>query len=347
MERALRQTMKPLCSSSPCGHSGQQQSKQDGRAPDEGMMRSARGVVASVNTELYQVEERPSGLGMLLVHALTGFVDAGQAGHLAVAHLLANLEHRVIATFDIDQLLDYRSRRPMMVFDEDRWAGYEQPELVLYEVEDCSGTRFLLLTGPEPDLQWERFAAAVSELVEDFGISLTVGLGAVPMAVPHTRPVVVTAHATRRELISGYQRWFNTMQIPGHAGALVELRLGELGHDAMGFVVHVPHYLARVEYPESARGLLEHLARSSGLDLPVDALLPAAQQVLEEVNERLSRSPQIMSVVTRLEEQFDAVMSQEQLPSLLSADSETLPTGDEIAAELEQFLAEQDGSAES
>ncbi|MCA1821696.1 MAG: PAC2 family protein [Pseudonocardiaceae bacterium] len=300
-----------------------------------------------MDTELYRVEERPSRVGMVLVHALTGFVDAGQAGHLAVTHLLENLEHRLVATFDIDQLLDYRSRRPMMIFDEDRWAGYERPELVLYEVEDCAGTRFLLLTGPEPDLQWERFADAIRELVDDFGITLTVGLGAVPMAVPHTRPAMVTAHATRRELISGYQRWFQTMQIPGHAGALVELRLGEVGHDAMGFVVHVPHYLARMEYPESARGLLEHLARSSGLDLPVDALLPAAQRVLEEVNERLARSPQSMKVVTNLEEQFDAVMSDSQRRSLLSADAGPLPTGDEIAAELEQFLAEQDSPGEN
>ncbi|MDQ3901030.1 MAG: PAC2 family protein [Actinomycetota bacterium] len=313
----------------------------------DGMIEQAHRVIPGMDTELYRVEERPSRVGMVLVHALTGFVDAGQAGHLAVTHLLENLEHRLVATFDIDQLLDYRSRRPMMIFDEDRWAGYEQPELVLYEVEDCAGTRFLLLTGPEPDLQWERFADAVRELVDDFGISLTVGLGAVPMAVPHTRPVMVTAHATRRELISGYQRWFQTMQIPGHAGALVELRLGEVGHDAMGFVVHVPHYLARMEYPESARGLLEHLARSSGLELPVDALLPAAQRVLEEVNERLARSPQSMKVVANLEEQFDAVMSNSQRRSLLSADAGPLPTGDEIAAELEQFLAEQDSPGEN
>ena len=313
----------------------------------EGMIELAQRVISVMDTELYRVEERPSRVGMVLVHALTGFVDAGQAGHLAVAHLLENLEHRLVATFDIDQLLDYRSRRPMMIFDEDRWAGYEQPELVLYEIEDCAGTRFLLLTGPEPDLQWERFADAIRELVVDFGVSLTVGLGAAPMAVPHTRPVMVTAHATRRELISGYQRWFNTMQVPGHAGALVELRLGEVGHDAMGFVVHVPHYLARMEYPESSRGLLEHLARSSGLELPVDALLPAAQRVLDEVNERLARSPQSMKVVTNLEEQFDAVMTDSQRRSLLPADAGPLPTGDEIAAELEQFLAEQDSPGQN
>jgi predicted ATP-grasp superfamily ATP-dependent carboligase len=308
----------------------------------------ASGVITTVNAELYQIEAEPSSRpNTILVHALTGFVDAGHAGHLAVAHLLANLEHQVVATFDVDRLLDYRSRRPVMTFDQDRWASYERPELVLYEVRDGAGTAFLLLTGPEPDLLWERFADAVRELVERFEIGLTVGLGAVPMAVPHTRPAMVTAHATRRELISGYQRWFNTMQIPGHAGALVELRLGEAGHDAMGFVVHVPHYLARHEYPESARGLLEHLARTSGLDLPVDALDPAAQRVLAEVNEQVARSPESMSVVAALEAQFDAVVTAESdRRSLPAIDAESLPTGDEIAAELEQFLAEQGGLAE-
>lgn len=297
-----------------------------------------------MTADLYRIEAEPSApTGTVLVHALTGFVDAGQAGQVAVAHLLASLEHRVLATFDVDQLLDYRSRRPAMVFDRDRWAGYEQPKLVLHEVRDSAGTTFLLLAGPEPDLQWERFTAAVRELVEHFGVGLTVGLGAVPMAVPHTRPVTVTAHATRRELISGYQSWFGTMELPSHAGALMELRLGQAGHDAMGLVVHVPHYLARMEYPESARGLLEHLARSSGLDLPVEALRPAAQRVLAEVDEQVAHSPESMSVVAGLEAQFDAVAGSSDRRPLLASDAESLPTGDEIAAELEQFLAEQDG----
>ncbi len=300
-----------------------------------------------MTAELYRIEAEPSTrAGTVLVHALTGFVDAGQAGRLAVAHLLANLEHRVIATFDVDQLLDYRSRRPEMIFDKDHWASYEPSELVLYEVRDRAGTTFLLLIGPEPDLLWERFADAVRELVERFEVGLTVGLGAMPLAVPHTRPVTVTAHATRRELISGYPRWFNTMQVPGHAGALVELRLGQAGHDAMGFAVHVPHYLARIEFPESARGLLEHLTRSTGLDLPLEALLPSAQRVLAEVNEQLARSPESMSVVASLEAQFDAARGQSDRLSLPPLDADRLPTGEEMAAELEQFLAEHDGSTE-
>lgn len=313
------------------------------RSGPAGMDRPPYCVIPGVNVELYRIEaEPPTRAGSVLVHALNGFVDAGQAGQLAVAHLLATLEHRVIATFDVDQLIDYRSRRPVMIFDQNRWASYEQPELVLYEMRDRAGTTFLLLTGPEPDLQWERFADAVRELVERFGVGLTVGLGAVPMAVPHTRPATITAHATRRELTSGYPQWFTTMQIPGHAGALVELRLGEAGHDAMGLVVHVPHYLARMEYPESARGLLEGLVRSTRLDLPVDELVAAAQRVLAEVDEQIARSPANLAVVNNLEEQFDALTGDTGQRLLLPGDAESLPSGDELAAEIEQFLTDQE-----
>jgi hypothetical protein len=127
----------------------------------------------------------------------------------------------------------------------------------------------------------------------------------------------------------------------------VEFRLGEAGHDAMGFVVHVPHYLARIEYPESACSLLEHLARTSGLNLPTDALRSAAQRVLAEINEQVARSPESMSVVASLEAQFDAVTSASARLPLASLDAGSLPTGDEIAAEFEQFLAEQDGPGDS
>lgn len=294
--------------------------------------------------ELYRIEaDAAAPQDAVLLHALTGFVDAGNAGRLAVAHLLANLEHQVLAIFDVDQLIDYRSRRPSMTFDEDHWASYEHPELILYEVRDEVGTVFLILAGAEPDLQWERFTDAVRELVERFGVGLTVGLSAVPMPVPHTRPVTVTAHATRPELVSSYQRWFGTLEVPGSAGALVELRLGEAGHDAMGFTVHVPHYLARIEYPESARGLLEHVARSTGLELPAEALRPAALRVFAEVEQQISNSKESASLVAGLEARFDAVTAESGRRPMLATDAEPLPTGEEIAAELEQFLAEREG----
>lgn len=297
--------------------------------------------------ELYRIEQQRSApLGTVLVHGLTGFVDAGQAGRLAVEHLLENLDHTVVATFDVDQLLDYRSRRPAMVFESDHWAEYAKPELTLHEVTDTDGTAFLLLAGPEPDLQWERFAAAVQEIVERFEVRLVVGLDAVPMTVPHTRPVTVTAHATRPELVAGYEKWFGRMQVPASAGALLELRLGEAGHDAVGFAVHVPHYLARAEFPESAHGLLTHLSRTASLALPTEALATAGRKVLAEVDEQISRSDEVAGVVRSLEEQFDAATTAaSDRRSLVAADAE-LPSGDELAAELEQFLADHDAEGD-
>lgn len=299
--------------------------------------------------DLYRIEELPAelnrsdGTGPVLVHGLSGFVDAGHTNRLAVEHLLENLEHRVVATFDIDQLLDYRSRRPTMVFEADHWADYDRPELVLHEVRDEDGTVFLLLSGPEPDLQWERFVAAVIDIIERFDVSLTIGLDAVPMAVPHTRPVTLTAHATRPELVAGYEQWFGTVEVPASVSALLELRLGEAGHDAIGFAVHVPHYLARTEYPESARGLLVDLMRVSGLELPTDGLRPAAERVTAEVNDQIDRSEEISGVVRKLEEQFDEAAESRTARSLLASDVEELPSADEIGAELEQFLADQEG----
>ena len=201
---------------------------------------------------------------------MTGFVDAGGATRLARDQLLAADDTELLVRFDIDALLDYRSRRPTMQFVEDHWESYEEPQLAIFRAADEQGTQFLLLTGPEPDLAWERFTASVIDLVERLNVRLTVGFNAIPMAVPHTRPTGVTAHASKRELIAGYEPWLQRVQVPGSAGHLLEYRLGQQGHDAMGFAVHVPHYLAQTEFPQAAEQLLTSLSRTTGLLLPTD-----------------------------------------------------------------------------
>ncbi|HET9518215.1 MAG TPA: PAC2 family protein, partial [Actinoplanes sp.] len=139
---------------------------------------------------LYELaDDLPQLHAPVLVQALTGFVDAGGTVALCREQLLGQLDGTVVARFDLDQLYDSRSRRPPMVFVEDHWESYEQPSLALHLLHDPTGQAFLLLAGPEPDLQWERFIAAVTSLIEHFGVRLTVGLNAIPMAVPHTRPV--------------------------------------------------------------------------------------------------------------------------------------------------------------
>jgi predicted ATP-grasp superfamily ATP-dependent carboligase len=292
--------------------------------------------------ELYQLTDDPPELGRpVLIQALTGFVDAGAAGRLAREHLLTTLTGRVIATFDIDALLDYRSRRPIMMFVEDHWESYEEPTLALHVLYDESNTPFLLLAGPEPDLYWDRFVAAVTELIDRLGVRLTVGFNAIPMAVPHTRPTGVTAHATRRELIAGYEPWLRRVQVPGAAGHLLEFRLGQQGKDALGFAVHVPHYLAQSEYPAAAERLLVAVSKATGLLLPTEELRVAAELARKEIDQQIGQADEAASVVRSLEEQYDAFVRGQAGQNLLAEQNGPLPTADELGAELERFLAEQ------
>jgi predicted ATP-grasp superfamily ATP-dependent carboligase len=277
----------------------------------------------------------------VLIQALTGFVDAGAAGRLARDHLLTTLTGRALATFDIDALLDYRSRRPVMLFVEDHWESYEEPTLALHVLYDGSNTPFLLLSGPEPDLLWERFTAAIVELIDRLGVRLTVGFNAIPMAVPHTRPTGVTAHATRRDLITGYEPWLRRVQVPGGAGHLLEYRLGQQGRDAMGFAVHVPHYLAQSEYPAAAERLLTAVSKATGLLLPTEDLRQAAEAARIEIDQQIAQADEAASVVRSLEQQYDAFIRGQEGSNLLADDTGPLPTADELGAELERFLAEQ------
>jgi hypothetical protein len=298
--------------------------------------------------DLYALEpDSPSTAdlgGPVLVHALHGFVDAGGGLKLAAAQLLESLEHRVLARFDVDLLIDYRSRRPLLTFVEDRYADYAEPSLLLHAVRDSSGTPFLLLTGPEPDAHWERFVAAVMQLVEHFGVRLAVGLNAIPMAVPHTRPTGVTAHATRRELIPDSERWVGTVQVPGHAAGLLEWRLGKAGRDAMGFAVHVPHYVASSDYPQAAEALLAAVSRATGLLLPTGSLHAEGERVLAQIAAQVAESDEVATLVHALEQQYDAYVGARGRRGLLddpSGTEQALPTADELGAELERFLAEQ------
>jgi PAC2 family len=285
----------------------------------------------------------PDG-GPVLVHAVRGFVDAGSAGQLAADHIRDELETERLVTFDVDQLLDYRSRRPLMTFDATTWSHYSEPHLTVDLVTDADGVPFLLLHGVEPDVQWERYVAAVRQLVERFDVPLTVGVHGIPMGVPHTRPLSATAHATRPELVADHTSWFGTVQVPASVSALLEYRLGQAGHDAVGFAVHVPHYLAQSPFPLASQTALRNVERSTGLDLRVHALDAAVHEANEEIDRQVRGSEEVAAVVHALEEQYDSFARSIGRTSLL-AESSDIPTADELGAEFERFLADQRGDA--
>ncbi|MGB3483939.1 MAG: PAC2 family protein [Mycobacterium sp.] len=282
------------------------------------------------------------GRGPVLVHALEGFSDAGHAVKLAAEHLTQTLDTELVASFAIDELLDYRSRRPLMTFKTDHFTQYEAPELNLYALHDSMGTPFLLLAGLEPDLKWERFITAVRLLAERLDVRRTIGLGAIPMAVPHTRPVTLTAHANDKELIAEHTPWVGEVQVPGSVSNLLEYRMAQHGHEVMGFTVHVPHYLAQTDYPDAAKALLEQVAKASSLEIPLAALDDAAAEIRTKIDEQVEASSEVAQVVSALEHQYDAFVAAQENRSLLARDEE-LPSGDELGAEFERFLAQQAG----
>ena len=279
--------------------------------------------------------------GPVLVHSLEGFLDAGNAAALATAHLLGQSSGRVVASFDIDAFYDYRARRPPMTFSENRYEGYETPRLVVRLNHDSLGTPYLLMHGPEPDTHWETFAGAVRTLVETFGVRLTVALGAVPMAVPHTRPVMLTNHATVPDLLIAENVWKGQIRVPASAQSLLELRLGGWGHPAMGFVAHIPHYVAQFDYPAAAATMLESVEVVTGLQWELGDLEAAGQAKLAEIATQIEDSAEVRDVVAGLEQQYDAFHRTEtdDAEALPLAEEKDLPSGEELGAELERFLA--------
>jgi predicted ATP-grasp superfamily ATP-dependent carboligase len=298
-------------------------------------------------TDLYRLDgEVPELSDPVLLYHFDGFVDAGGAGRLALGHLLAELEHRVVATFDVDLLLDYRSRRPIVTFDTDRYVAWDAHEMALRLAHDATGTPFLLLTGPEPDMLWERFVTAVDQVVTRLGVGRLVSVHGIPMAMPHTRPLGVTAHANRPELIQGQTSSFGRVQVPGSVNALLEFRLGDKGHDVAGYAVHVPHYLSQAEYPQAAVTALEAITKSTGLVFPMEALRLAADKATAEIEEQIRSSAELSSAIEGLEQQYDAFESGAERDNLI-AESVPMPTGDELAAQFERFLAERDDRDQS
>jgi hypothetical protein len=275
--------------------------------------------------------------GVLIV-TLGAFIDAGHIQSVLGGHLLETGDPEVVASFDVDQLLDYRGRRPAMVFDTNRWVEYDDPAMLLHRLTDRDGQTYYLLSGPEPDYQWERVIEAVRELVVRLGVTLVVHTHGIPMAVPHTRPVGMTAHATDSALIGDTASPFGRVQVPGSIGALLELRLGEAGHQAVGFAIHVPHYLAGSEWAEGALASLNAVVDVTGLNLPNDDLVTRARMNQQAIAGEVADNDEARAVVTALEQQYDAYLEGRQRPSLLATEASQIPSADELGEDFENFL---------
>lgn len=280
-------------------------------------------------------EQRTPSEGPVLIHAFDGFLTAGAAPRLAADHLLSGTGE-VVHSFEIDTYLDYRARRPLIGFNRDHYEGYLEPTLDVVLEHDAAGTPYFVLAGPEPDYAWETFIDELQDVVRAQDVTVTLGLGAVPMGVPHTRPPVITTHATRPELIDRVNLWAPEIQVPSSAQALIEYRFGQRGLDAAGYVVHVPHYVSQVEYHPGAVALLDALVDRTGLQLDYERLKAAQEATMADISAQIAEQDS-GEVLSGLEQQYDA-FARGAAQSLLAEDN-AIPTGEQLADQFERYLA--------
>jgi predicted ATP-grasp superfamily ATP-dependent carboligase len=296
--------------------------------------------------EAMELSDVPKGLP--LVAGLTGFADAGGVVTQVNRYLLDALESERVGTFDNDQLMDYRARRPVFQFEETHLTSYDPPRLSLDLVHDDVGSPFLFLSGYEPDFLWEKMSRTVLSLITSLEVSSSSWVHAIPMPVPHTRSLGVTVSGNREEITDALSVWRPTTGVPGTLMHLIEYRLQEAEHPTAGFVVLVPHYLADTEFPDAAITALQSVTKATGLIFPTDSLRESGREFLTGISKQVDDNTELERLIESLEKRHDSYMEDNAVPSpLMDADGE-VPSADTIASELENFLAKrQQGPTEA
>lgn len=282
---------------------------------------------------LHLTDDFDPGEATTLVVAIDGWTDAGRGGTAAADHLRSLYATTVVGGFDEDALYDFRDRRPLLSIDEGELGDPEWPELTLHRI-DLPERPVLLLTGAEPDFRWRTLLADLAELADDLGLTSYVGLGSVPGPVPHTRPVRLITTSSDPELVSRYGRPHEQVVVPASFQVVVETALRDVDVRTLGLWARVPHYVAG-EYPAAASALLRRFGDHLSLEIDTDELDSSAEDHAKRLHEAAEGSPEVLSHIEALEGAYDADVADD------TGISGPLPTGDQIAAELERFLRNQ------
>jgi PAC2 family len=293
-------------------------------------------------SDLFDLYRRPNVTEPVLVLALDGWIDAGFGAAVARRALLESAgETELVASFDGDRLLDFRARRPTMHIELGEVTSLSWPSIELRAPVEPSEPAALYLVGAEPDHAWGAFCAAVAELAEDLGVRLVVGLGAYPTPVPHTRPSRLAATMSTTELGDGRGYLLASIDVPAGVQTAIEKACAEAGIPSIGLWAQVPHYVVSMEYPEAAAALVDGLADLTGLALDAAPLRDEAALLRQRLDELVKANPEHLTMVRRLEEQYDA---EAVMPLDQGLAGGRLPTADELVAEVERFLREQGGA---
>ncbi len=270
----------------------------------------------------------------VLVVSLEGWVDAGMGASAAVAELLSSSTLTPIAEFDTELLIDQRARRPVARLEDGVTTELTWPAITVTAGKDRVGADVVYLTGPEPDFRWPTFITDVVDLTRALGVRMVVGLGAFPAPAPHTRPVRLasTVPPQSADLAGRVGSVHGTLEVPAGVQAALEVALGAAEIPVIGLWARVPHYVSAMPYPEASAALIEGLCSVTGAVLDSSSLRAAGEASRRQVDELIGSNPEHLDMVRRLETAVDS-----EAPDPLGLGG-NVPSGDEIAAELEQFL---------
>lgn len=266
-----------------------------------------------------------------IVAAFDGWVDAAAAASAAVT-VLAEGSGRIVG-FESDDLYDFRSRRPALDIVDGTMRSLEWPELEIRRV-NRGGRDLLLLAGPEPDFAWRGLGSTIAEIALRLGVVEWVSLGAIPSAVPHTRPVPVLATASKPDLLrnSESQGPPGLLRVPSAALSALEAIANEHGIPSVGFYAQIPHYVGG-PYTPATITLLEFAGRHLGVTFATAELEEDARAQRQRLDAAVEADEDTRAYVERLE-------------SAAGDDEANLPSGDELASEIERFLRGEAGGDE-
>ncbi|MYB10140.1 MAG: PAC2 family protein [Acidimicrobiia bacterium] len=271
----------------------------------------------------------------VLVVALDGWVDAGFGMRNATEIMVKADDAALVASFDADLLVDHRARRPTMTVREGRVDDISWPAIRLQQVSDLDQRPFLVLHGPEPDFRWQAFCTAVDELVQRLGVSRVVALGAYPAAVPHTRPVRLSATGTSQDLIERFGSPAGTLEVPAGISAALAKRFEAAGLETVSVWAQVPHYASGSPFPAATAALFQGLRAVADLRFDPAPLIAEGLEVSRRLDTMIAQNSSHKRLLGQLESAYDTSMGEQ---------GEEIPTGDELAEELERFLRDQDES---
>jgi hypothetical protein len=274
-----------------------------------------------VGVTLYSLLDHPELDDPLMVMALDAWVDAGSAATSAAAVLAQG--GTTIARIEADGLYDYRSRRPTLRIVDGRPVELEWPELAVVH-RRFMRRDVLVLAGPEPDYRWRELASELVMLAEDLGVTEWLTLGAIPAAVPHTRPVPVLGVQSRDGLLKGGVEPgpAGSMKVPAAAVSVVDVAMAGAGIPSVGYFAQVPHYVTG-EYPAAAVALVRAVEPHVGESLTTAMLELEARGIDTRLDAAAAADESTRSYIARLEAMVD---------------ESRLPSGDELIGEIERFL---------